>query len=53
METITFTSVSCYLLQDYRTKGLTALTPGMDCDKTAMGLPPIIYAVFLIVKAFW
>jgi hypothetical protein len=30
------------------TKGLTALTPEMDCDYKAMGLPPIISAVFLI-----
>jgi hypothetical protein len=29
-------------------KGLTALTSEMDCDRTAMGLPPVRCAVFLI-----
>jgi hypothetical protein len=35
------------------TKGLTALTSVMDCDRTAMGLPPATSAVFLIAKLFW
>jgi hypothetical protein len=32
------------------TKGLIALTPEIDCSKTAIGLPPVTSAVFLIVK---
>jgi hypothetical protein len=28
-------------------KGLTALTPEIDCNQTAMGLPPVTSAVFL------
>jgi hypothetical protein len=32
------------------TKGLTALTPEIDCDQTMMGLLPVMYAVFLIAK---
>jgi hypothetical protein len=35
------------------TKGLTALTPEIDCDKMTMGLPPVISAVFVIIKYFW
>jgi hypothetical protein len=31
-------------------KGLTALKPEMDCDQTAMGIPPVKFAVFLIAK---
>jgi hypothetical protein len=34
-------------------KGLIALTPEIDCDQTAMGLPPFTSAVFLIAKLFW
>jgi hypothetical protein len=34
-------------------KVLTALTPEMDCDQMAMGLPPITSAVSLIGKSFW
>jgi hypothetical protein len=30
------------------TKGIIALTP--DCKKTAMGLPPVMFAVFLIAN---
>jgi hypothetical protein len=30
------------------TKGLTALSSEIDCDQTAMGLPPIMSAVFFI-----
>jgi hypothetical protein len=30
------------------TKGLSALTNKVDSDQTAMGLPPIMFAVFLI-----
>jgi hypothetical protein len=35
------------------TKGLTALTSEMDCDQTAMNLPPVTSAVCLIAKSFW
>jgi hypothetical protein len=35
------------------TKGLTSVTPDMDCIQTAMDLPPVTSAVFLIVKSFW
>jgi hypothetical protein len=31
-------------------KRLIALTLKIDCDKTAMGLPPVTFAIFLIVK---
>jgi hypothetical protein len=34
-------------------KGLIALTPEIDCDQTAMGLPPATSAVFLIANQFW
>jgi hypothetical protein len=34
-------------------KGLIALTPEIDCDQTAMGLPPITSAAFIIAKSFW
>jgi hypothetical protein len=30
-----------------------ALAPEMDCNKTAMGLPPVTSAVFLIASWFW
>jgi hypothetical protein len=34
-------------------KGLTALTPEMDCDwQTAMGLPTVTFAVFFVVSDF-
>jgi hypothetical protein len=32
---------------DYRT-----LTPEIDCDQTAMGLPPVTSVVFLIASNF-
>jgi hypothetical protein len=35
------------------TIGLIALTPEIDCDQMAMGLPPVKSAVFLIAKSFW
>jgi hypothetical protein len=35
------------------TKELTSLTPEMDCDQTAIGLPLVTSAVFLIAKQFW
>jgi hypothetical protein len=31
-------------------KGLTALTPEIECVQTTMGLPPVMAAVFLIAK---
>jgi hypothetical protein len=31
-------------------KGLIALIPEIDCNKTAMGLPPVKSAVFLIAN---
>jgi hypothetical protein len=34
------------------TKGLIALTPEIDCDHTAMGLPLVTSAVLLIAKNF-
>jgi hypothetical protein len=33
--------------------GLKAFTPEMDCDHTAMDLPPATSAVFCIAKSFW
>jgi hypothetical protein len=36
----------------YETTGLTALTYEIDCGQTAMGLPHVTYAVFIIVKSF-
>jgi hypothetical protein len=35
------------------TKGLIALTPEIDCNKTAMALPPVTSVVFLIANKFW
>jgi hypothetical protein len=32
------------------TKGLIAVTPEIDCNKTAMGLPPVTSTMFLIVN---
>jgi hypothetical protein len=32
------------------TKGLIALITEIDCNKTAMGLPPVTSAVFLIAN---
>jgi hypothetical protein len=29
-------------------KGLIALTPELDCNESAMGLPPVTSAVFFI-----
>jgi hypothetical protein len=37
-------------LSQKATKGLTALTPEIDCDQTAMDLPPVTSAVFLIAN---
>jgi hypothetical protein len=34
-------------------KGLIALTPEINYNKTAMGLPPVTSAVSLIAKSFW
>jgi hypothetical protein len=31
-------------------KGLIAFTPEIDCDQMAIGLPPVISAVFLKAK---
>jgi hypothetical protein len=33
------------------TKGLRALTPEIDCNRTAMVLPPVTSAVFLIANS--
>jgi hypothetical protein len=35
------------------TKGLTTLKSEIDYDNTAMGLPPVTFAAFLIAKSFW
>jgi hypothetical protein len=35
------------------TKGLIALTPKIGCNNMAMGLPPVMSAVFLIANKFW
>jgi hypothetical protein len=35
------------------TIGLTAFPPEIDYNLTAMGLPPVTSAVFLIAKSFW
>jgi hypothetical protein len=32
------------------TKGLIAFTPEIDYDQTAMGLPPVTFAILLIAK---
>jgi hypothetical protein len=32
------------------TKGLIALTPEIDCNRTAMDLPPVTFAVFFIAN---
>jgi hypothetical protein len=34
-------------------KGLIALTPEIDCNKTAMGLPPVTSGVFFTANSFW
>jgi hypothetical protein len=34
-------------------KGITVVTPEIDCDQTAIRLPPVTSAVFLIAKQFW
>jgi hypothetical protein len=31
-------------------EGLIALTPEIDCNNTAMGLPPVTSALFLIAN---
>jgi hypothetical protein len=33
--------------------GLTAFTSKMNCDLTAIGLPPVTSVVFLIIGSFW
>jgi hypothetical protein len=45
-------STSLFLpwMSSLATKGLTAVTPEIDCDQTAMGLPPVTSAVFIIGK---
>jgi hypothetical protein len=45
---------SLTFFQEYpkRRHRLSALAPEMDCDQTAMGLPPVTSAVFLIAKSF-
>jgi hypothetical protein len=35
------------------TNGPIALTPEIDCDQTAMDLPPNTSAVILITKSVW
>jgi hypothetical protein len=42
-------STSLFLLSK-ATKGLTASPPEIDCYQTAMDLPPVTSAVFLIAK---
>jgi hypothetical protein len=37
----------------HKSEGPTALTPEIDCDQTAMGLPAVMSAVFLLDKSFW
>jgi hypothetical protein len=32
------------------TKELKALLPEIDCDQKAMGLPPVMSAVFLVAR---
>jgi hypothetical protein len=32
---------------------LIAFIPEIDCDQTAMGLPPVTSAVFFTAKYFW
>jgi hypothetical protein len=34
-------------------QGLTASLLEIGCNQTAMGLPPVTSAVFLIAKSFW
>jgi hypothetical protein len=33
------------------TKGLITITPEMNCNQAAVGLPPVTLPVFLIVKS--
>jgi hypothetical protein len=35
---------------DYR---INSITPEIDCNKTAMGLPPVTSTVFFIGNKFW
>jgi hypothetical protein len=37
-------------MSEKATKGLIALTPEKDCNKTMIGLPPVTSAVFLIAN---
>jgi hypothetical protein len=37
-------------MSEKATKGLIALTPDIDCNKTEIGLPPVTSAVFLIAN---
>jgi hypothetical protein len=46
-------STSVFLPRISATKGLITLTPQINCDQTAMGLPSVSSAVFLIAKQFW
>jgi hypothetical protein len=39
-----------WMVKGKATKGLIALTPEIDCDQTAMGLPPVTPAIFLNAK---
>jgi hypothetical protein len=39
--------------KDKETKALIAFIPEIDCDQTAIGLPTVMSAVFLIAKQFW
>jgi hypothetical protein len=40
-------------MDGWTTKGLAASPPEIDRNQTAMGLPPVTSAVFLIAKSFW
>jgi hypothetical protein len=42
-----------YMTERLPTKGLTALTPGIDCDEATMGFPQVSYAVFPTADSFW
>jgi hypothetical protein len=46
-------TIECHLslsFMEVATKRLTELTPEMDCDQTAMGLPPVTSTVSFIAK---
>jgi hypothetical protein len=34
-------------------KALTAFSPEIDCNQTAMGLPPVTSAILLVATSFW